>query len=508
MTPNRRTFLKVTAVGGAAAMLPATQAAADDAAGAAADAGTNDPTGHAGHHGHHQTAAEGDEPPPPATSAPFALAMPVPPVLQPRRSTLWSDTYTLAMRQVRRELVAGLSTPVRTYGGTFPGPTIRAFRGRETIVHHHNGLDVNAAVHLHGGHVPSEHDGLPMDVVAPGTSRTYRYPNSQVAAPLWYHDHAHHVEAENVYRGMYGAYILSDTRESLLPLPGGAYDVPLMFQDARVEQDGTLSLSRPDLCPHMLVNGKERPYFEVAARSYRLRLYNTSIGRYVSLRFADGATFQQIASDGGLLAEPLERDEIRLGAGERAEIVVDFSRYRVGESIVLENTAAAPTERPEVLRLDVVRHAFDPTWVPRRLANVPPARPSRRAVERDFTLTLIPAPQINGKQYDPERADVVTTVGTEEIWTITNGDPQLPPPDFMVHHTFHTHLVQFRVLERNGAPVGPEESGWKDTVGLAPGESVRIAMTWGDYPGEYVYHCHQLGHSAEGQMGRIDVRAR
>lgn len=65
--------------------------------------------------------------------------------------------------------------------------------------------------------------------------------------------------------------------------------------------------------------------------------------------------------------------------------------------------------------------------------------------------------------------------------------------------------MRFRVLDRDGEPVGPAEAGLKDTVAVHPGETVRIAMTWGDYPGEYVYHCHHMVHSSHGQMGRIDV---
>lgn len=458
----------------------------------------------AGHHAHGAQAAAYDAAGELASVGPFALAMPVPRVLRPTSVGGRSDLYTIRMRETEAEIVRGLKTPVRTYDGGFPGPTIKAFRGRRTVVRQINDLGVNTAVHLHGGHVPSAHDGLPMDIVAPGATREYHYPNTQPAASLWYHDHAHHLEAENVYRGLHGTYLLSDPHEASLPLPDGRYDIPLVIRDARIEDDGKLTYTRPDLCPHMLVNGKERPYFQVAARKYRLRLYNVSVNRHVSLRFADGAAFQQIGTDGGLLEAPLERTEITLAGAERADVVVDFTRYPVGSSVVLENTAATSTERPEVLRFDIVRETYDPSSVPARLAELPPL--PKAATERKFVLNLVPRPQINGLQYDPERVDVESVVGSHEIWTITNGDDPVPPPNFHVHHSFHTHLVQFRVLERNGRPVGPEEAGLKDTVAIAPGDTVRIAMTWGDYDGQYVYHCHQLGHSSAGQMGRIDIK--
>lgn len=434
--------------------------------------------------------------------------MPVPPVLQPVRRTNIADYYQLRIRQTQVELVPGLLTTVRTYGGHFPGPTIRATRGRATVITHINELGHNVAVHLHGGHVPASEDGHPMDVIAPGASRTYHYPNKQRAASLWYHDHAHHLEAQNVYHGLSGAYLLSDQEESALPLPSGQYDVPLQIRDARVEEDGTLTYTRASARPQMLVNGKERPYFQVAARKYRFRLFNQSIDRYMTLRLSDGAEFVQIATDGGLLAAAVPTTEVRLSAGERAEIVVDFSRYQPGTSVYLQNSDALSTENPDVLRFDVGNPVPDFSHVPDQLSTIPPLPPA--TVERHFVLDFDAdrgVHTINGLDFDPARVDVQTRLGTTEIWTITNAEAPIPPPNFHVSHNFHPHLVQFRVLDRDGVPPAPGEAGWKDTVFVPPGSTVRIAMTWSGYTGRYVYHCHQLPHSVEAMMGQIEITA-
>ncbi|MFI9271293.1 multicopper oxidase family protein [Kitasatospora sp. NPDC052896] len=480
---NRRDLLRAATVGGVAALYPLlgdpVRALASTAPAAPAEA------------------------PAAARAVPFAQSMPVPAVLRPVSTTASSDLYQLRMAETRVEVVKGLMTTVRTYGGTFPGPTIRARSGREVVVRQTNGLTVHTSVHLHGGHVPSDSDGLPMALIKPGETREYRYPNQQVAAPLWYHDHAHGLEAENVYRGLSGAYLLSDPHESGLGLPDGEFDIPLLIRDALIGVDGTLHYVRPYDCPHMLVNGKERPHFAVAARRYRLRVYNVSPNRHISLRFADGAPFRQIASDAGLLAAPVVVSELPLTGAERAEIIVDFSRYRVGSSVVLENTAALPSERPEVLRFDITRPAQDPSRVPAVLATLPPI--PQATVRREFDMATFPDTRINGRKYDPNRVDVRTVLGTSEIWTIRNIHTRKPAGVFHAPHSFHTHLVHFRVLDRDGHPVGPTEAGLKDTVAIHPGETVRIAMTWTDYPGEYVYHCHHLVHSSHGQMGRIDV---
>ncbi|MEO3930628.1 multicopper oxidase domain-containing protein [Micromonosporaceae bacterium B7E4] len=441
-----------------------------------------------------------------ADAAPFTVPMPIPEVLLPTSRTQTADHYTIRIRQVQAELLPGLPTTVRTYHGRFPGPTIRAAQHRQTVITQVNELDHNVAVHLHGGHVPRSEDGHPTDVILPGASRTYRYPNQQGAASLWYHDHAHHHEAENVYHGLSGAYLLSDAEEARLSLPAGRYDVPLQIRDARIEEDGTLTYTRASARPHMLVNGKERPYFQVDGRKYRLRLFNHSIDRYLNLGLSDGTQFLQIASDGGLLSAPVPSTSVKLSAGERAEIVVDFSRYPPGTSVFLRNSDALSTENPDVLRFDVGAAVADRSRVPDRLAEIPPLPTA--TVERHFRLDFDATRSvhlINGQGYDPQRVDVRTRLGTTEIWTITNAEAAVPAPNFHVSHNFHTHLAQFRVLDRDGVPPAPGEAGLKDTVFVPPGSTVRIAMTWTGYSGQYVYHCHQLQHSIAAMMGTIEI---
>lgn len=139
-----------------------------------------------------------------------------------------------------------------------------------------------ANVHLHGGHVPADSDGHPMDLIAPGSSRLYDYPNRQVGSTLWYHDHSHHTESEHVYRGMHGLYLIEDDDERRLGLPRGRYDVPIMLRDAKLDGAGTLVVGPPPDRPTTLANGVAQPYFPVAARKYRFRLLDCSTTRSLS----------------------------------------------------------------------------------------------------------------------------------------------------------------------------------------------------------------------------------
>jgi FtsP/CotA-like multicopper oxidase with cupredoxin domain len=71
-------------------------------------------------------------------------------------------------------------------------------------------------------------------------------------------------------------------------------------------------------------------------------------------------------------------------------------------------------------------------------------------------------------------------------------------------HPFHAHGVQFQVLERNDNPPSAIESGWKDTVLVYPGETVRVIATL-NHKGIFMYHCHILEHEDAGMMGQFQV---
>lgn len=431
---------------------------------------------------------------------PFQTAMPIPPVLRPTYSSSTTDRYTLPVKRTSVEILPGRSTPVLTYGGTFPGPTILARSGRRTVITQTNGLSVGTSMHLHGSVVDPENDGGPMDLVAPGGSRTYTYLNPQVAASLWYHDHAHHKEAEHVYRGMSGLYLITDDNEAALPLPRGQYDVPIAVRDIGLNEDGSLYFDHQfESRPQILVNGKPQPYFQVAARKYRFRVLNGSNLRPFEFKLSTGHEFVQIASDRGLLGAPHTTTSLPLSPGERGDIVVDFSRYPVGTKIVLQNVLFPQASTSEIMRFDVVRTAADSSSVPAKLATLPAL--GTPTVTRRFELDLDEATGngvINGKLYDENRADTTVKWGSTEIWEIKNLD--------MIPHNFHIHLVDFRILDINGTPPSAGEAGLKDTVRTMPGETARIQVTFNfPYAGRYYYHCHLIDHSSMGMMANLDI---
>ena len=434
----------------------------------------------------------------------FTTPLRVPPVLRPTLRSSAGALYQLTMAEKRVQIFPGLSTTLRTFNGEFPGPTIKARRGEPIVVVQRNNLTVPAAVHLHGAHVPRASDGHPMDTIAPGGSRTYRYPNDQRGSLLWYHDHAHHMEAENVYRGLSGLYLLTDDYEEGLPLPKGDYDIPLAIRGAEFNADGGL-IYNPDPSPDTattLVNGRPAPYFRVAARKYRFRIANISNERTFTLALRDGAQLVQIGSDGGLLAAPVPTAVVALRASERADVIIDFSRYPVGSQVFLDNTTATVDGNADVIRFDVVRTAPDPSRIPDHFQPLPEY--GNPVVQREFTLSYDAQNGIfliNGKPFDENRVDIKPKRGTTEVWTIRNPLTAIPIP-----HTFHTHLQQFRVLDRNGAPPTAVEAGLKDTVAVPAGDTVRIKIQFTKYTGRYVYHCHMMEHSGHSMMGQMEIQ--
>jgi FtsP/CotA-like multicopper oxidase with cupredoxin domain len=338
-----------------------------------------------------------------------------------------------------------------------------------------------------------------MDVIQPGQSRTYDYPNTQQGCTLWYHDHSHHTEAEHVYRGLNGFYIIEDSSEDRLNLPRGAYDVPILLRDALFDTNGALVFGgNPNDRDTALANGKPAPYFQVDARKYRFRLLNAATERTFKLTLGNNQDITQIATDGGLLPAPLVRKMLRLSSAERAEIVIDFSRYPVGTKLILNDATLGP-----VLRFDVTRTASDTSRVPSVLRPLPilPAATVTRDVAFSFDLTTTPFPTglINGRPYDPARSDFVIRRGTTEIWNITNADPQF------TYHTFHMHLAQFQVLEVNGGAPPIDYQGRKDTFWFDSGDRIKLKATFDSYLGKYAFHCHFLEHSSLGMMAQMEV---
>jgi spore coat protein A len=470
--------------------------------------------------------------------APFTVPLPIPPVLRPRTDAT-TDYYEITQQAAIQELLPGVRTEIWGYDGRFPGPTIISRSGRRTVVRHRNLLPVPTVVHVHGSHTPADSEGYPTDLVLPegvdasaghhsmapadaraivtrGT-RTYEYPMRQRAATLWYHDHRMDFTGPSVWRGLAGFHLVRDDEEASLSLPGGPRDIPLMITDRAFAADGSLAYPwldpslqhTPGLQPAysqgvlgdvILVNGAPWPSAEVDAVRYRLRVLNASNARRYRLALdpapPGGGGLVQIGSDGGLLAHPVRHDRIDIAPGERFDVVVDFSHYAVGDRVTLVNQFGSDTTS-WVMRFHVARPARDDSHIPDQLSQLDPLNPADVTVTRDFVFRSGDENMwtINGQLFDPGRPDVTVRLGDTEIWRFTT--------DF--HHPIHLHHSHFQVLSRNGHEPGPYDAGWKDTVDLDPSGHASVIVRFTDYPGRFLYHCHNLEHEDMGMMGNIEI---
>ena len=447
---------------------------------------------------------DGSVPSPPVV--PFEAVFRTPPVLAPSRVEADTDYYEMTMRPAVVEILPGRSTTIWGFNGQFPGPTIKARRGRRVVIRHTNQLpEAQPAIHLHGGHVEARFDGYPTDVIPLGASRDYVYPNHQLPASLSYHDHQMDRVGPNVWMGLFGAYLIEDDEEAALRLPSGDYDVPLIIQDRAFGVDGSLRYS-----PGMdgmfgdviLVNGVPQPRFEVANRKYRLRIYNASNARGYELTLSSGQPFIQIATDGGLLPAPVPRTTIPLQPFERVDVVADFSSVAVGSPVILRSGLGAGPAAA-IMRFDVSREEEDRSTVPAALRPLERLDEKSATVTRDFTLGMDMGGEqmrwvINDQVFDHHRVDFAARLGETEIWRFTNkSGPHA--------HPMHIHLDMFQILDRNGAAPLPGEAGWKDTVAVGSNETIRVIVRFTDYPGRVMFHCHNLEHEDHGMMGQFDL---
>jgi len=458
---------------------------------------------------------------------PFKVDLLVPPVAKPVKE----DCYEIDVRPASVRILPGLNTNIWGYGGIFPGPTIEARRGRRVSVRLRNRLPVPIVNHLHGGRTAPESDGYPTDLILPDAGvisgghmhdplariahgeREHIYENDQRAATLWYHDHRMDFTGAQVWRGLAGFYLIRDEEEDRLPLPRGDREAPLLICDRSFEADGSFRypalLDGPGVSKEyaggvlgdvILVNGAPWPRMGVANVKYRFRILNASNARRYELALdpmpPGGAAFVQIGSDGGLLSAPVTHRSIRIVPAERFDVIIDFSQFKPGTSVTLLNQAGSGSAA-RIMRFDINRSARDDSGVPTELSKMtwPDRSPAVVTREFDFSYQRLGCGwTINGKAFDPARMDARPRLGATEIWRLKT--------DFS--HPLHLHLVHFKVLSHSGRPT-PNDSGWKDTIDLGPGQGATILATFAGYRGRYVFHCHNLEHEDMGMMANFEV---
>jgi FtsP/CotA-like multicopper oxidase with cupredoxin domain len=476
-------------------------------------------------------------------------------------------------------------TFVRHVGeNTADNTIVRHLSELPSVADHRGFGEPRNSVHLHGGHHPSFADGFPANITLPdgrpfnpvferGGHYDYCYPmtdpgfvdgiadEGERPSTLWYHDHVMDYTGQNVYRGLAGFYLVfenprttaarlrdtardtgDETNADNLPLalrlPSGDFDVPLALQEKTFGPNGELVFDTFNfdgfLGENYLVNGKVQPYLPVKRRKYRFRFMNASNSRFYQIFLTDknGNSYPmtQIATEGGLLSRPIERQSFMIGMAERVEVVIDFSRFPDSQfqELYIENRLVQDEGRgpggkfgepdlvnpgTKILKFVLEEEVPDPSQVPDVLRpfTAISAEEIANATRREFRFNRSHGLwTVNGEVADQNVSLASPVRDQGEVWRIVNNSGGW-------WHPIHVHDEFARVLTRDGREpfggVGPDNGqsveldglAKKDTIILGPGSEVEIFLKFRDYTGPYVFHCHNMEHEDHAMMGRFDV---
>jgi len=433
------------------------------------------------------------------------------------------------------------------YNEGLPGPEIRIKEGqtlRATVV---NRLPEDTTIHWHGVPLPNEMDGVPdvtQPAIAAGESFTYEFVAEDPGSYI-YHSHV----GSQLDRGLYGPLIVEPAEETLsydkefvvslddwldgMPgtpedafetLKSGGGAMSSMEGMSDMDMSGTSETesipgasgesgdvvpaeSPPDLVyPMYLVNGKpaeEPEEFEVRKGDrVRFRLINPSASTIY--RVALEGHRMTVTHTDGQPVEPVEADVIRIGMGERYDVLVNADNHGVWQ-------LGAQAEGTDDIARAILRYEGSS-------GEAPP--PSRKPPELGGQMLLYSMLQAKPEANAPpeEELDEVVPVsleGDEEryVWTI-NGEVFSEADEIaigrdrhvrfefenktMMPHPMHLHGHFFRV--DNGTDRGPI----KDTVLVEPMQ--RLNIDWvSNNPGGWAFHCHNIYHQEAGMMRVVRV---
>lgn len=301
----------------------------------------------------------------------------------------------------------GKDVPTWGYNGSLLGPAVVLRRGKTVTVNIRNQLPEATTLHWHGLAIPGDVDGGPMARIEPGTTRQVSFTPDQPAATCWFHPHLHGKTGHQVAQGLAGLILLQDDETDKLRLPTqwGSDDVPLIFQDKRLTQDGSRIDYQLDIMSAavgwfgdmMLTNGVQYPQQAVPRGWLRLRLLNGCNARSLHIAASDNRPLYVIGSDGGLLAEPVKVASLPLLPGERFEVMVDTSDGKAFDLVTLPveqmGMTLAPFDQPlplvQILPLRVMASAT----LPDQLVQLP-AVPSAEGLNTRW-LQLMMDPQLD-----------------------------------------------------------------------------------------------------------------
>jgi FtsP/CotA-like multicopper oxidase with cupredoxin domain len=403
----------------------------------------------------------------------------------------------------------------RTWGyGTLPGPEIRLRAGDVLRVHVENELPEGTTVHWHGLAPPNAMDGVPrvtQQPIAPGETFTYEF-ETAVPGSFMYHAHA----GMQLDRGLYGPLVVEPRSEPM------AYDDEFVLMlddwqdgldDAHAQHGAGTGEPGDDRDPGqevsfggrryplLIVNGRppDDPTVVEARRGDRIRLRVMNIAADTGFRFAIAGHRLTVTHADGMPVEHVTVDALRLGMGERYDVLVDLTqpggawqigvqpegRAGWGRAVLRYRDGGAaetppPDERPAELDARLLQYGD--------LLAVAPLQLPAGTPDRFYDLTLS-GTQIGGQSY-PDADPLPVAEGEWVRVTMRNTSAKW--------HPMHLHGHHFQVLATGGR--GPV----KDTVSV-PARGGEVTFDFlATNPGRWLFHCHNHHHMEDGMVRVVE----
>ncbi|MEP7355854.1 MAG: multicopper oxidase domain-containing protein [Anaerolineales bacterium] len=194
------------------------------------------------------------------------------------------------------------------YNGMVPGPEIRVTEGDQVRVICHNQMATQStSIHFHGLILPNNMDGVPyltQDPIKPGGTFNYEF---KVRNPGSHMYHSHHNAAEQVTRGLMGAFIIEPKDKSAEPKVDAEYT--LVLNDAGIG---------------LTLNGRGFPYTQpiIAKLGQTIRIRYMNEGLMIHPMHLHGLPQTVFAKDGWPLPQPYKADTVNVAPGERYDVTV------------------------------------------------------------------------------------------------------------------------------------------------------------------------------------------
>ena len=404
-------------------------------------------------------------------------------------------------------------------------------------------------LHFHGTNTSPQCHGDEVIHTAINSGSSYDYsvvfPENEPPGLYWYHPHAHGLAEAAVQGGATGAIVVEGIA-ALQPAVAGLPEQILVIRDQTLGAAPVSSATTPGWDLSLNYVPVSYPSYIPAIINIQAgqqqfwRVVNSSADTIIDLALVYDGKVQPMdlvsldgvptgSQDGSRQGKIITVDHIRMPPGRRAEFIVTGPDQGVALArLVTRHIDTGPDgdsdpDRPlailqsvPIVAMTSVPAVSGPAWKQRfaGLANatVTATRklyfsevlsdPNNPASPTNFYITVDGA---TPTLFDPNNPPaIITTQGSVEDWTIENRTEE--------NHEFHMHQIHFKLLQLNSMTVSSDQQQLLDTVevpywsgsGPYPSATVRIDFRGPDV-GEFVYHCHILGHEDNGMMAIVRV---